>query len=300
MSEQLLIDDGPAIALEDRPAQGTRHEVRFGIRTDTAEPVVVKLEGVSRALERERAVLAWLSAEPGTAPRLIAAGPASLAGERVVCLVTERRPGSPPTTLDGWRRMGRALARLGDLPLPDPAAGLPLLDPGAFGRQHAQRVGELADRLAPLARSIPDWPRLISSEVPGSPPLVVAHGDPGPGNFLDDGDEGTLIDWEEAHIAPCGLDLARLAFIALLGSGPHGYPARDHRLRADAAIDGYLNARRDSCRPSPEQSRWWTTVAGIQFAHLRMRRGGRPAPWQDAVDVLRVALAESPERLPAR
>ena len=288
--ELLVIEDGPRIRLEDRPAQGTRHEVLFGVMPDTAEPVVVKLERVPGALERERTALAWLTAERGPVPRLLLAGTATIGDERAACLVTERRPGSPPATTDGWRRMGRAYARLSDFR--HPADRLMTLDPIMFGRCHAQRVSDLGGRLAPVAASVPDWERLVSPEVPGSPLLVITHGDPGPGNFLDDGDEGTIIDWEEAHIAPRGLDLARLVFIALLGAGPSGYVAREHRERASAALDGYLGALRDRWRPSREESRWWTTVAGVQFIHRRWERRGRPASWEDAADVLRGALAE--------
>ncbi len=132
----------------------------------------------------------------------------------------------------------------------------------------------------------------MSPVVPGSPRLVLTHGDPGPGNFLDDGGDGTLIDWEQAHVAPRGVDLARLVFIALLGAGPSGYLARDHRQRAQAAIRGYLSALTADWRPSREESRWWTTVAGIQLVHRRWELGGRPAPWEDAADVLRAALAD--------
>lgn len=80
--ELLVIEDGPRIRLEDRPAQGTRHEVLFGVMPDTAEPVVVKLERVPGALERERTALAWLTAERGPVPRLLLAGTATIGDER--------------------------------------------------------------------------------------------------------------------------------------------------------------------------------------------------------------------------
>src|SRR5665213_196920 len=76
--------------------------------------------------------------------------------------------------------------------------------------------------------------------VPAAAPLVLTHGDPCPGNFLDDGRRGALIDWEEAQIAPRGLDLARAMFIALLGVGPSGYRGRDHVRRSRAVSAGYL------------------------------------------------------------
>ena len=290
VNDRLVIENGPTIQLEDRPAQGTQHEARFGVVVDTGEPVVVKLERLPGALECERTALAWLGTQHAPVPRLLAAGTAVLGGERAACLVTARCPGASPTSTEGWWRMGRAHARLGDLRLL--GDGLPILDPITFGRQHAQRVSDLGHRLGPLVRTIPDWTHLVSSELPACAPLVVTHGDPGPGNYLDDGHEGTIVDWEQAHVAPRGLDLARLAFIALLGSGPSGYVARDHRPRAEAAVKGYLSALRDRWQPTREESRWWTAVAGIQMTHRRRELGGRPAPWEDAVTVLQAALAD--------
>jgi Phosphotransferase enzyme family len=290
VNERLMIEDGPTIQLRDRPAQGTQHEARFGVVIDTGEPVVVKLERIPGALEHERTALEWLGAQRAPVPRLLAAGAAMLGGEHVACLVTARCPGTSPMSTEGWWRMGRAHARLGDLRLP--GDGLPILDPVTFGRQHAQRVSDLGHRLGPLVRTIPDWTHLIAPELPAPAPLVITHGDPGPGNYLDDGHEGTLIDWEQAHVAPRGLDLARLVLIALLGAGPNGYLARDHRPRAEAAVKGYLNALGDRWQPSREESRWWTTVAGIQFVHHRWASDGQPAPWEDAMKVTQAALAD--------
>jgi hypothetical protein len=178
---ELAVEGGPTVRLEDRPAQGTRHEVLFGVMPDTAEAVVVKLERLPGALERERTALAWLTAQRGPVPRLLFAGIARFGDERAACLVTERRPGSPPTTGDGWRRMGRAYARLSAFG--HATDRLTTLDPIMFGRGHAQRVSDLGDRLAPVAASIPDWERLVAPEVPGSPPLVITHGEPWPGEL---------------------------------------------------------------------------------------------------------------------
>lgn len=184
--------------------------------------------------------------------------------------------------------MGRAYASLA--PPRDAPADLPVLDRVTFGRMHGRRVRALGDLMAPYVPSIPDWDALCSERVPGSPPLVVTHGDPGPGNFLDDGRGGAIIDWEEAHIAPRGLDLARLSFIALLGAGPRGYVARDHEERARAVVDGYLDVLRADWQPCTAQWRWWITVAGVQFIHHRWRLGGHPGPWEDAAEVLAAAL----------
>ena len=130
----------------------------------------------------------------------------------------------------GWRRLGRALGRLAE-PL-SRVEQLPVLDRQRFGTEHAQRLRELGDRVAAIAAAVPDWPALASAEIPRPGPLVLTHGDPGLGNFLDDGHDGWLIDCEDAHVAPRGLDLARLVFIAWLGSGPAGFVGCDHDGRA--------------------------------------------------------------------
>ncbi len=289
MQSELEIEGGPTVRLLSRPAQGTRHEVHFGVLLATGEPVVVKLEGIPGALEREKQALEQLGADPTPAPRLLAAGTTWIQGQRRVCLVTERRAGETPMTDDGWRRMGRAFARLGSSSAP--TSPLPVLDHATFGRQHAHRINDLGEHLASLKAAVDDWPFLVVGEVPEISPLVLTHGDPGPGNFLDDGHDGTLLDWEDAHIAPQGLDLARLVFIALLGSGPSGFQARDHQSRARSVIDGYLSETKHTWQPDRAAARWWTTVAGVQFIHRRWESGGQPAPWEDAAHVLETALA---------
>jgi hypothetical protein len=131
----------------------------------------------------------------------------------------------------------------------------------------------------------------------------VTHGDPGPGNFIDDGVEGTLIDWEDAVVAPRGLDLGRARFIALLGIGPEGWvgeepvaragDGEDPVARADAIAAGFL-AEIDPC-PDAEELAWWLGVAGVQFAYWRRERAGAPGvlPWLDAVAALESAFPAS-------
>lgn len=287
MQEEIFIDDGPSVRIQTRPAQGTRHEVLFGALRETEEPVAVKLERIPGALEREEQALRQLAMDGGPAPRLLAAGATVVDGERLAChraspwraADNRERVAANGTGARSCRQAGRT-----EQPVARPRS--------AFGQQHAQRLSDLGDRLALLAAAIPDWELLASPEVPRPSPLVLTHGDPGPGNLLDDGRDGTLIDWEEAHVAPRGLDLARLVFIALLGAGPSGFQARDHRSRARSVIDGYLGALEDCWRPSVADARWWTAVAGIQFVHRRWQLGGQPAPWEDAADVLQAALAQ--------
>lgn len=288
MREQLVIDQGPTVVLDGEPAQGTRHKILSGTIPGRDARVVVKVERIPGALERERATLTWLgTVRPSLAPRLVACGSATLAGARVTCLVTDRCDGSPPVSIAGWKRMGHAFAQLAELGYPDHS--LPVVDREECARAHAQRIGELGSRLDPFLDAIPDWAQLSRRTLHVSTPLVLTHGDPGPGNYLDSS-TGVLIDWEEAHVAPLGLDLARLIFIALLGSGPDGYPARDHEARANAVAAAYLGALQHRWDLTTDELRWWLTVAGIQFIHRRWQRGGQPAPWEQAAAVLAAAL----------
>jgi aminoglycoside phosphotransferase (APT) family kinase protein len=220
---------------------------------------------------------------------LLGHGNTTLDGERVKCLVTERCPGSPPEALDDWERLGGALARLAEVGCPDGL--LPALPPDEFVNEHAVRVRELGSRLDPFVEPTPDWTTLSERTLPESTRMVLTHGDPGPGNYLGTGTKDILIDWEEAQISPIGLDLARSMFIALLGSGPAGYQAKDHQARCRAAARGYLNAVESHWRPTAEEIRWWLSVAAIQFIHRRWQSGGRPGPWEQAAQTLQVALA---------
>ncbi|HJS92895.1 MAG TPA: aminoglycoside phosphotransferase family protein [Solirubrobacteraceae bacterium] len=265
--------------------------VLFGVLERTGEAVAVKIERIAGSLEVERRALRWLTGQRGPAPRLIAA---SIAPCRdAACLVTARADGAAPTTTAGWERMGHALARLIDIP--HDGCDLTALDPATFGDRHVQRIGELGALLDVLAETVEEWTALCSPTIPGADELVITHGDPGPGNYLDDNATGTLLDWEDAHIAPLGLDLARAAFIALLGAGPAGYLARDHQQRARAVARGYLAQVGERWRPTHEELRWWLAAAGVQFVHRRWQRAGQPgvAPWTDAVDTLRAALTAS-------
>lgn len=288
--ESIRLVDGLVVRVDECPAQGTRHVVLFGVLHGTGERVAVKVERVAGSLEVEHQALTWLTAQRGPAPRLVAASHVISHDGHAACLITERVDGAAPTTTPGWERMGHALARLANIPWR--GSGLAVLDTPAFGDRHAQRIRALGVHLDTVAETVQDWTQLCSPTVPGACDLVITHGDPGPGNYLDDNAAGTLIDWEAAHIAPIGLDLARATFIAFLGAGPAGYVARDHSQRAQAVAHGYLAELAGRWRPTPEQIRWWITVAGIQFIHHRWQRAGQPgvAPWSHAIDTLHAAL----------
>ncbi len=287
----LRFADGTTIRDLHRPPQGMRHRVLFGVEESSGREVAAKVELISGALEPERRALEWLTSQGGPAPRLRAAGPLADSAEHpgALCLVTDRVAGSAPTSTDGWGRLGAALARLALLPWE--GSGLPALDHDAFLRLHESRAAELGEEMRrDLHAALPAVPRAYADS-----PLTLTHGDPGPGNFLDDGADGLLIDWEDAVVAPRGLDLGRATFIALLGAGPEGFAAREHAARAGAVTAGFLaEAERspEGSWPNDDERRWWLAVAGVQFAHRRLERAGEPGvlPWLDAVTVLEAAL----------
>jgi Ser/Thr protein kinase RdoA (MazF antagonist) len=283
----LRLADGTTIRDLTRPPQGMRHRVLFGVEEASGREVAVKIELIPGALEPERLALDWLTSQGGPAPRLLAWGPLAQAGEHpgALCLVTDRVAGAPPSSTEGWRRLGGALARLSRVPWE--GSGLAVLDHAEFLRLHERRVADLGAAIGrDLAADLPAVPRAYAAT-----PLTLSHGDPGPGNFLDDGAGGTIIDWEDAVVAPRGLDLGRARFIALLGAGPEGYAAREHEGRAEAAAAGFLS---ESADPSPDEDEltWWLGVAGIQFAHRRLERAGAPGvpPWRDALAVLAAGM----------
>jgi hypothetical protein len=282
----LRLADGTTIIDLVRPPQGMRHRVFFGVEESSGRAVVAKVELIPGALEPERRALMWLTSQGGPAPRLLTSGRLVESGEHpgAFCLVTVRVAGTMPATTDGWERLGVALARLARVPWE--GSGLPVLDHVEFLRLHERRVDDLGEALGrDLGAELPAVPRAYV----GSPP-TLSHGDPGPGNFLDDGADGTIIDWEDAVVAPGGLDLGRARFIALLGAGPEGYVADEHEARARAVTAGFIAGAERS--PTADELIWWLGIAGIQFAHRRRERAGEPGvlPWREAVTVLEAAV----------
>jgi hypothetical protein len=297
MTTMLVLCDGTEIEPVGEPPQGTRHRVSFGRERGSGAEVVVKIELIDGALEREATALRWLGRSAGVAaPRLRAdthidwPGAPGAGGRSRRCLVLDRAPGEPPRTTAGWGRLGAALATLAARPWE--GSGLPVCDVPAFWEQHEARLDELS-RAYPGAIARVRRGAAAGRPVDVDAPLCLTHGDPGPGNFLDAPKAaGTLIDWEEAHVAPRGLDLGRAVVIALLGVGPDGYVARDHAERAGAVADAYLECARSSWAPDGAELRWWLTVAGVQLAHRRHERAGEPGvlPAGAVLDVLVGAL----------
>ncbi|HEX3359399.1 MAG TPA: aminoglycoside phosphotransferase family protein [Solirubrobacterales bacterium] len=285
----LRFTDGTTATDLSEPLQGMRHRILFGIEASSGREVAAKIELIAGALAPELRALKWLTEQDGPAPRLLAAGTLDDSGEYpgAVCLVVPRVAGERPTTLESWNRLGRALARLSLIPWG--GSGLTTLDHDAFRDLHERRVADLGEALGrDLGASLPPLPRAYASS-----PMTVTHGDPGPGNFLDDGAAGTLIDWEDAVVAPRGLDLGRARFIALLGVGPEGWVAEEPAARADAVTAGFLGEVES--QPDEDDLAWWLAVAGVQFAHRRLERAGALGvlPWLDAVTALESALPAS-------
>jgi hypothetical protein len=284
----LRLTDGTTVTGLSEPPQGLKHRIYFGVEEGSGREVAAKVELTDGALGRERLALEWLTEQDAPAPRLRAAGRLDDSGEHpgAVCLVVDRVPGGRTTSLEGWGRLGRALGRLSLVPWE--GSGLTVVDHDAFLDLHERRVADLAEALGrDLGADLPPLPRAYSE----SPPAIT-HGDPGPGNFVDDGIEGTLVDWEDAFVAPRGLDLGRARFIALPGIGPDSWGAEESAARAGAAVAGFL-AEVDP-PPDADELAWWLGVAGVQFAHWRLERAGAPGipPWLDAVAALESAFPQ--------
>jgi aminoglycoside phosphotransferase (APT) family kinase protein len=264
----------------------------FGRDGRDGPEVVVKIERIPGALAVERTALQWLTGRCSRVPALERIGQVRLAdGRLVACLVMDRVPGVVPQDDAAWGRMGKALAELNTLPWQ--GSGLAVYEASVFRNAHRARVCSVE---APLRAGLGDVGNWTSITDPLTDPglLVLTHGDPGPGNFLDDCAAGHLIDFEAAHVAPRGLDLGRAMFIALLGSGPEGFVARDHISRARAVAAGYLDATATAWQPDQRALMGWLTIAAVQFVYRRIQRAGQPGvqPAAQAVATLAKALSD--------
>jgi Ser/Thr protein kinase RdoA (MazF antagonist) len=282
----LRLTDGTTITDLSEPPQGLKHRIYLGVEERSGREVAAKVELTDGALENERLALEWLTEQKAPAPRLRAAGRLVDSGEHpgAVCLVVDRVAGGRTESLEAWGRLGRAVARLSLVPWE--GSGLTVLDHDTFRDLHERRLADLDTALGrDLGATLPPLPRAYAGS-----PMAITHGDPGPGNFVDDGAEGTLVDWEDAVVAPLGLDLGRARFIALPGVVADGPIVDEPTARADAVAAGFL-AEVDP-PPDAEELDWWLAVAGVQFTHWRLERAGVPGipPWLDAVAALEAAF----------
>lgn len=287
MPRSLEWPDGYRVGTLEPVTSGQSHHVYFGVAETTGEAVAVKAELLPGRLAVEHRALSWLDASGVAVPAVRAFGRCRLDGRDVPCLVTGRVLGQPPASEQAWHRMGQRLGRLAAVAWE--GSGLPVCPAAEFAASHRDKAAVLAGPLAALGEH--DAVRRLRTEpVPPLGRLILTHGDPGGGNYLETAAAGYLLDWENAQVAPRGLDLARSAFIALLDAARAGRPADFGKARA--VTTGYLSAR--DWQPEKGELRWWLGVAGVQFVHNRWRRAGQPRvlPWADAARVLARALSD--------
>jgi aminoglycoside phosphotransferase len=272
--------DGYSVgALEAAPA-GLSHRVFFGVEVGSDFPVVLKMEQVPGRLMTDHRALTWLHGKAVDVPEVRWFGVAGLKGERPThCLVTERIFGTPARTAASWWRMGVVLQRLAGVSWK--GSGLPTFEATQLLSDHRQRCQELAVDLTGIIGKQP---------IPSLGPLILTHGDPGDGNYLESDTRASLIDWEHAQIAPRGLDLARAVFLALLRTARSGSSDVGN---AQAVMAGYLTS--SAWRPTTGEMKWWLEVAGVQMAYNRLLRSDEASmpPWRDAVLLLEATLSDN-------
>lgn len=172
---------------------------------------VLRMAGTNTSLlgiDRGREVLCQrAAAAAGVAPQVVAFLPES------GVLVKEYAPGRT-LTADDFRddvvlkRAADALRRCHDAPLPD---GVGAFSP--FAAIHDYHQLALQRNVALPARLEPALARLvrIEQEVATDEPLALCHNDLLPGNFIDDGAQLRIIDWEYAGAGDRFFDLGNLA-----------------------------------------------------------------------------------------
>jgi aminoglycoside phosphotransferase (APT) family kinase protein len=202
--------------------------------------------------------LQFLAAQGVRVPQVIGSGDTP---EGHQFLVMSREEGVRPITPEGWIRFGRDLAALLDVPI----SGCPFsyVTTAEFVADHRDRL----DLVRPLVTDdLADEIEHAITQIAGVDQLVVTHGDPGSGNYLDnETGDGILLDWETASVSPFGLDLGRAAFIGLMDLGRSGIPDQ----LVAALIHGYLVGRSCDAKMGKELLRAWITVGGLQFIHGR-------------------------------
>lgn len=193
------------------------------LRFDPADPAAT---GDVYTLWREACVYRALSPTAVAIPRLIAVHPTTQA------MLTARIPGESAFHAVADEQVRTAVAAdfmeaLAALHRVDPAA----LDLGPLGpvRTLSEHIREeLAiweglyrhtGRFDPMVELGLTW--LTRNVPPDGPPVVVVHGDAGPGNFVfSDGRVQALVDWEFAHLGDAMEDLAWLSMRSVFETFP--------------------------------------------------------------------------------
>jgi aminoglycoside phosphotransferase len=257
----IALSDGRLVELGESAANGSKNETRFGRLN--GQPVVVKTQRSHDNPREEELALRFLNRAGLRVPQVIGSGTA-VDGRPL--LVISRESGSHSETPEGWERFGRDLAALLDVPV----AGCPFRRVSAsdFVADHHERLVQVRQLLTHAQMSaIED----SLTRVGVIDRLVVTHGDPGTGNYLDAGDDqraGVLLDWETATVSPIGLDLGRAAFICMLDLRRSGISDQ----LVPALIRGYTQRSELSAQTGGALLHAWVIVAALQFIHGRHTR----------------------------
>jgi aminoglycoside phosphotransferase (APT) family kinase protein len=245
----------------------------------SGEQVVVKIQATHGQLQAEEAALRYLAPHGPRVPRVVSFGTDA---DGACFLVLSREPGVRPTEPGGWYRLGRDLAALPQVPVDD--CTLRRTTAAEFVAEHLERLDVVTALLGGKTRRA-TAAAIRQFEV--SDRLVLTHGDPGSGNYLEQHDQGVILDWETASVGPYGVDAGRAAFIALLDNGHTGIPEELHA----AVVCGYHDGLPADCALDQDTLSAATIVAGLQFIHGRHVEPLRPdrTP-RIAIDVLAAYL----------
>lgn len=261
--QAIWLDDGCRVDLGEPTSGGSKNDTRLG--QIGSQRVVVKIERAHGRLIEEAQALRYLAAHRIRVPRVLASG-VTPDGDQF--LVLSHEPGVRPISADGWERFGRDLAAL--LEVPTDGCTFPRVTTTEFVEDHRERLNLVR---ALLTQELADQISRAILRIAGVERLVVTHGDPGSGNYLDDEtNQGVLLDWETATVSPCGLDLGRAVFIGLMDLGRTGIPEQ----LVTALTRGYLDHVSRMVALAPELLPAWTTIAGLQFIHGRHTQPLRP------------------------
>lgn len=274
MISTLTLRDGQKVHLGDRTPGGSKNHTRYGT-LDNGRPVVVKVQATHGQLPREEAALTFATRQGLPTPTVVGSGSTH---DGDFFLVLTKETGIRTNQPDGWQRMGRDYARLASASITD--CPLPTIRPEDFAADHAERLNTIKSFLSGQAR---DEIREAIRHFATTCDLVLTHGDPGSGNYLDHQPGGTILDWETAAVAPFGIDAGRAAFIAILDNDHTGIPDQLHA----AFVRGYRAALPAEQSLSDETLHAGILIAALQFIHGRHTQLLRPdrTP-QMAVDAL--------------
>jgi hypothetical protein len=254
--EEIAVGDRRVIELGEPIVGGSKNNARFG--RVGQERVVVKVQGTYGRLREEEEALRFLAGHGVCVPRVVDSGVIEDGGR---FLAVSQDVGAPSLTAEGWTRCGHDFAGLIDVPIQ--ACPFPRVTTADFVADHRERLD--------LVRSLleDDVVQAISSaiaQIAGTGRLVVTHGDPGGGNYLDNpSGRGVLLDWETASVSPLGLDLGRAAFIGLLDLWQTGIPEE----LSSAFIHGYTSRSATAGELRGDLLHAWIIIGGLQFIHGR-------------------------------